>query len=83
MREWRTYGMPPFMGKDATRSRGLQVILELALRGELTEADAQRLHTLGPEAVALFALAMASRVTELKAAGGKASDPNGTAVCEH
>ncbi len=64
------------MGKDATRPLGLEAILELALRGELTEADAQRLHTLGPEAVALFALAMASRVTELEAAGAKASAPD-------
>ncbi len=64
------------MGKDATRPPGLQAILERALRGELTEADAQRLHALGPEAVALFALAMASRVTELEAAGAKASPPD-------
>ncbi len=61
--------MPLVMGKDATRPLGLEAILELALRGELTEADARRLHALGPEAVAWFALAMASRVTELEAAG--------------
>ena len=45
------------MGTDAsTRVQGL---LDAALRGELTEADARRLHGLGPEAVTLFALAMA------------------------
>ena len=47
----------------------------------MTEADAQRLHTLGPEAVALFALAMTSRVTELEAAGAKASAPDPSRGC--
>ncbi len=46
------------------------------MRGELTETDAQRLHALGPEAVTLFALAMAYRVTELETAGAKASTPD-------
>ena len=68
--------MPRVMGKDATRPPGLEAILDLALRGELTEADAQRRHALGPEAVAWFALAMASRVTEREAAGAKASTPD-------
>ena len=34
--------MPPGMGKDATRRPELETILERALRGDLSEADAQR-----------------------------------------
>ena len=62
------------MGTDA--STRVQVLWDAALRGELTETDAQRLHALGPEAVTLFALARAHRVTELEAAGAKASTPD-------
>ena len=35
--------MLPVMGKDTTRPLGLEAILDLALRGDLREADAQRL----------------------------------------
>ena len=66
--------MSPGMGTDA--STRVQVLWDAALRGELTETDAQRLHALGPEAVTLFALARAHRVTELEAAGAKASTPD-------
>ena len=49
MRERPGCGMPSFMGKDATRTSGLESILDQALRGELSEADARRLYALGPE----------------------------------
>ncbi len=64
------------MGTDAARATTVEAILERALHGEVSEDDARRLHGLGPEAVTLFALAMAHRVTELEAVGAKASPPD-------
>ncbi len=64
------------MGTDAATRVQVQALLDAALCGELTEVDAQRLHGLGPEAVTLFALAMARRVAALEAAGTKASIPD-------
>lgn len=65
------------MGTDASTRAQVQALLDAALRGELGEADARRLYTLGPEAVTLFALAVARRMAQL-AAGAKvsAADPS-------
>ena len=54
----------------------MESVLAAALRGTLTEADAQRLYRLGPEAVTLFALAMARRVAELESTDAPASTPD-------
>jgi transposase len=43
----------------------LQRIIEAALRGQLDQATAEGLHALGPEAVAVFALAVNKRFAEL------------------
>jgi len=64
------------MGTDASTRVQVQAILDAAMRGELAEADARRLHALGPEAVVLFALAMARRVAGITAAEAKASSPD-------
>ncbi|MGD2110183.1 MAG: hypothetical protein PVI86_12435, partial [Phycisphaerae bacterium] len=44
----------------------LQRIIDSALRGELDEATADRIHAFGREAVTLFALALNRRLAELQ-----------------
>jgi transposase len=53
----------------------LDVILDAAQRGELSAALAARLHALGPEAVTLFALAMARFVAALRSPAVSPSTP--------
>jgi transposase len=55
----------------------LTAILDAARAGQLSEALAARLHALGPEAVTLFALAMARFVAGLRPAAVSASTPPG------
>ena len=66
------------MGKDATQTSVLESILDQAFRGTLSEADAQRLYVLGPEAVTLFALTMTRRMVEREGSGSPTSarDPS-------
>ncbi len=66
------------MGKDATRRPKLEMILERALRGDLREADAQRLYALGHEAVTLVLLVTMPRLAELRlvASDATAVDPS-------
>ncbi len=45
----------------------LAALIDAGLRGELTREQAERLATLGPEAVVLFSLALTRRVAELQA----------------
>lgn len=54
------------VGTDAATTPSLSVpaIIEALLRGELSEAQARRLHALGPEAVRLAALAATRRIAE-------------------
>jgi hypothetical protein len=65
------------MGKDATRRPELETILERALRGDLSEADAHRLYAMGPEAVTLVLLATMRRLAEHRpvASGAALVDP--------
>jgi hypothetical protein len=69
-------------------AKTLRGIIEAALRGELDEALARKLHKLGPEAVALATLSMCRRIAEqdaelarLESRGGNApsspSTPSG------
>jgi len=53
------------------------MILEAAQRGTLTREQAQALPRLGPEAVILFALAMARHVATLQPSGSSPSTPSG------
>ena len=46
----------------------LQAIIDAALRGQLDQAAAERLHTFGPEAVGIVMLAVSKRIAELQAA---------------
>jgi transposase len=48
-------------------AKTLQVIIDAALRGELDEAAARRLHALGSEAVMLALLAASQRIAQLQA----------------
>ncbi len=48
-------------------AKTLDAIINAALRGELDETRAQRLHDLGPEAVALAMLAVSKRIAEQNA----------------
>ena len=52
------------MQSGKARVRSAKALVEVALRGELTEAQAQRLYKLGPEAVTLALLAASKRITE-------------------
>lgn len=47
-------------------AKTLRVIVDAALRGELDEAGARRLHALGPEAVVLALLAASRRIAQLQ-----------------
>ncbi len=47
-------------------AKRLDAIIDAALRGELDDAHARRLHSLGPEAVALALLAASQRIAELE-----------------
>jgi transposase len=59
-------------------SSALERILQAALRGEMTREQGLELHGLGPEAVMLFAMAMAEQVGRLQAlAGPSPSTPSG------
>ena len=58
--------MPRVMGTDATTRAQVQTLLDATLRGELAEADAQRLYALGPEAVTLVLLATTQRLAQLR-----------------
>jgi transposase len=57
----------------AQQSLELSGLLDAGLRGELTQAQAERLATLGPEAVVLFSLALTRRIAELAAAASTTS----------
>lgn len=60
-------------------SSDLTAILKAACTGQLTEAQAQTLHALGPEAVTLFALAMTHHIAQLQAQASAVAAPS--AVC--
>jgi len=51
--------------------------VQAALRGELTREQGLELHALGPEAVALFAMTMAQRMTQLQQPTPSPSTPSG------
>jgi transposase len=51
-------------------AKTLRAIIDAALRGQLDEAMARKLHKLGPEAVALATLSMSRRIAELENKGG-------------
>lgn len=51
----------------ARTSDQLQAIISAALRGELDQATAERLHAFGPEAVGIALLAASKRIAELQA----------------
>lgn len=51
-------------GVTARTATELQRIIDAALRGELDQATAERLHAFGPEAVAFFALFISRRFVE-------------------
>jgi transposase len=55
----------------------LKAILDAAKRGELSQEQAEALHALGPEAVSLFALAMAAHVAALQRAAATAMPSTG------
>jgi transposase len=64
----------------ATRtSAQLQAIITAALRGQLDQAAAERLHAFGPEAVGIALLAASKRIAELQGAAAKPtpSTPSG------
>lgn len=63
----------------ARTSVQLQAIIGAALRGELDQAAAERLHTFGPEAVAIAMLAASKRIAERQGAAAKPtpSTPSG------
>ena len=63
------------MGMDATRTATVEAILERALRGDLSEADACRLYDFGPEAVTLVMLALARQVARQHAGSPPPIDP--------
>lgn len=52
-------------------------LIDAALRGELSEAQAQQLAELGSEVVALALLAVSERIAELRQAAESASHPSG------
>jgi transposase len=55
----------------------VQAIPEAAFRGDLTREQALGLHALGPEAVALFSLAVTRRLAELRPSAASPSTPSG------
>jgi transposase len=69
------------MRSTATRADAIEALIAALQRGECDEAAAQRLYTLGPDAVALALLAAARRISELQsrvAVGGiSPSTPSG------
>ena len=60
-------------------AKTLRTIIDAALCGELDEAQARKLHELGPEAVALAMLSACRRIAELESKSGNAqpSTPSG------
>ncbi len=62
-------------------TKELRAIIDAALRGQLDEVLARKLHALGPEAVALAMLATSRHIAELESKGGDAkpspSTPSG------
>lgn len=64
------------MGKDAAVQSELRSIIDAALRGELTEAMARRMHALGPEASVAVVLAASSRIGELQGRAAGAPGPH-------
>ena len=70
----------PWRMKPGT-AKTLKAIIDAALRGQLDEALAHKLHELGPEAVALAMLSTCRRIAELESKGGIApsspSTPSG------
>lgn len=73
---WYTGGIPSATDHLLTPPP-VQAILESALRGDLTRERALELHALGPEAVALFALAVTRRLAELRPSAPSPSTPSG------
>lgn len=65
-----------FVGMDAANNAEIGVIIDAALRGEMTEALARRMHALGAEATVAFALAISGRVSELQARVGSVVGPH-------
>jgi len=61
---------------DAANHAEIGVIIEAALRGEMTGALARRMHALGAEATVAFALAISGRVAELQARVGSVVGPH-------
>ena len=58
-------------------AKRLDAIIDAALRGQLDDAHARRLHDLGPEAVALAMLAASQRIAELQGQShGQQSSPS-------
>ncbi len=58
---------------EPAAEKTLREIIDAALRGELDEALAHKLHELGPEAVALAMLSTCQRIAELQGKGGRPS----------
>ena len=69
LRDWRGADTPSRIRIAAPHSRDLDGIIDAAKRGTLARETAQTLHALGPEAVTLFALAMAAHVAALQRDG--------------
>ncbi len=65
----------------AATAKARQTLIDGALRGELTEAQAKRLYHLGPEAVILALLATSRRIAQLQSkvpvSGISPSTPSG------
>jgi hypothetical protein len=62
-------------------AKAFQTIIDAALRGQLDEALARKLHEFGPEAVALAMLSVSKRIaeqdarlTQLESQGGNADN---------
>ena len=58
------------MRPGKAKAMSAKALVEAALRGELTEAQARRLYKLGPEVVTLALLAAAKRIPHAAIADG-------------
>jgi hypothetical protein len=73
LRDWRGPDTPSPIRSGTQHLPDLNAILDAAKRGDLPRALAEALPALGPEAVALFAMAMAAHVAALRQAASSAS----------
>jgi transposase len=64
------------VGKDAAATSEIRLITDAALRGELTEPMARRVHALGPEATVVLTLAVNRRIAELSAGSSAKPGPH-------